>query len=61
MNQILNSLIFVTLAQKKTTSETIQSDGFSFGLKLIPTNNLVFRQTHLRLLTDEKTPAVCGK
>ena len=34
---------------------------FFFCLKLIYTNEFVFRQTNLRLLTDEKTPAAGGR
>ena len=34
---------------------------FFFCLKLIYTNEFVFRQTNLRLLNDEKTPAAGGR
>ena len=34
---------------------------FFFAFKLNQTNDFVFRQANLRLLTDEKTPAAGGR
>ena len=55
---IINSIDrLVIAAHHKHTTRC----AFSFAFKIVQINDFVFRQTNLRLLTDEKAPAAGGR